>query len=171
MLEGSERGISNTCTLCHWQCKYCGVKMSRKTFLEKIQSKHDLPKIKDAPDVWGGGSMLIPHPKEVMEIIDCIPKGNIMEINALRSQLAEKHNVDICCPMTTGIFIKIVAEAYLEGSINSPYWRVVKKNGELNHKFPGGIDEHRNQLSRDGLSVIKKGEKFYIKDAQTYLYS
>ena len=144
--------------------------MGKTTFIDRIQSKHDLPKIKDAPDIWGGGSMLIPHPTEVMKIIDCVPKGKIMDINTLRTQLAEQHNVDICCPMTTGIFIKIIAEAYLEGSVNSPYWRVVKKNGELNQKFPGGIDEHRKQLSCDGLSVIKKGNKYYVKDVDQHLY-
>ena len=34
--------------------------MAKKTWVEKLHSKGDFPKIEDAPQIWGGGSMYIP---------------------------------------------------------------------------------------------------------------
>jgi hypothetical protein len=142
----------------------------KKTALEKININNDLPKIKEAPVIWGGGSMLIPHPKEVMNVIDNIPEGKIMDLDSLRKKLAKQHNTDISCPMTTGIFVNLVGQAYDEGSINSPFWRVIRNKGELNHKFPGGIEHHKNQLLSEGFSIIDKNGKFYVKDYQMYIW-
>ena len=141
------------------------------TFREKILSKHDLPKIKKAPKTWGGGSMLIPHPASVMNLIDLIPKKQILDIVTFRSILALQHDVDICCPLTTGIFVKHVVQGYQEGSIRTPYWRVFKAKGELDEKFPGGIDSHKDQLICDGLSVIQKRNKHYVETYRDFLFT
>ena len=47
------------------------------------------------------------------------------------------------CPITTGIFVRIAAEAaeeQLEQGIErvTPYWRVVRDDGSLIARFPGG---------------------------------
>ena len=61
--------------------------MVKKSSYEKINSKQDLPKVKDAPIIWGCGSMAIPNPIDIKKIIDMIPMGEIMTLNAIRDQL------------------------------------------------------------------------------------
>ena len=40
-----------------------------------------------------------------------VPKGKLTTINEIRSALARKHRVDVGCPVTTGIFAWIAANA------------------------------------------------------------
>ncbi|MQG51415.1 MAG: hypothetical protein FI695_05495 [SAR202 cluster bacterium] len=137
--------------------------MVKKSSYEKINSKQDLPKVKDAPIIWGGGSMAIPNPIDIKKIIDMIPMGEIMTLNAIRDQLSVEYGTDITCPMTTAIFINLIAKSYDEGDITSPYWRVVKNKGELNSKFPGGIEGHLNFLVSEGITVQEIKGKYYAK--------
>ncbi len=49
------------------------------------------------------------------------------------------------CPLTTGIFLRIAAEAAGEDDGSgktriTPYWRVVKDDDSLNPEFPGGME-------------------------------
>ena len=80
--------------------------------------------------------MVIPAPIEVDEIMRKVPKGKLTTINEIRSALARKHSVDVGCPITTGIFAWIAAnaaeEAAAEGAKRvTPYWRTLQTGGEL----------------------------------------
>jgi alkylated DNA nucleotide flippase Atl1 len=73
--------------------------------------------------------------------------------------LAHWHNVDVTCPLVTGIFLRIVAEAAEEERIAgkpdiTPYWRVLREEGGLNAKFPGGIDAQARRLMEEGHTVV-----------------
>ena len=92
---------------------------------------------------FGTGIMLIPTPKLVEELLRRIPKGKLVTVGEIRRRLAADFAADVTCPLTTGIFVRIVAEAAEEDRANgrqriAPYWRVVKDDGGLNPKFPGG---------------------------------
>lgn len=150
--------------------------MPKKTAKEKLHGKKDLPAIKPAPDIWGGGTMVIAHPEEVDAVMRSVPKGKLITIDELRSCLAVKHNVDICCPMTAGMFSNIAAAAAQEdfdtGQTDiTPYWRTLKKNGELNPKYPGGLDEHKRLLEREGHTVIQKRKRMFVVDVSDYLHT
>ena len=132
--------------------------------IEKIDKPHDLPKVKQAPVHWGGGLMVIPHPKEVLEIMKSIPYGKALSLDEIRAKLAREHTADIACPMTTGMFVVLAAHAYEEGSDPVPYWRTLKKNGELNVKFPGGIEAHRKKLESEGHTVYARGKRLFVNN-------
>ena len=136
--------------------------------INKINKPHDLPKVKQAPVHWGGGLMVIPHPNEVLEIMQSIPYGKTLTLDEIRAKLAKDHNSDIACPMTTGIFVSLAAKAYEEGSVSVCYWRTLKRDGELNSKFPGGIEEHKDRLEAEGHIVYAKGKKLFVKDYEKY---
>ena len=121
--------------------------------IEKITSPRDLPKVKQAPKIWGNGSMLIPHPKHVLNIMQSVPKSKTITLDDIRNTLAETHDTDITCPMTTGIFVSLAAKAHEEGSIYVPYWRTLRKGGELNSKFPGGVEAHKGNCWAWGSRV------------------
>ncbi len=143
--------------------------MAKKTWTQKLQTNNGLPKIEDAPEVWGGGSMIIPSPMMVYEAMQLVPNGFVVSKNYLRKYLAKTNGCSIACPMTTGIFSNIAAQAAEENKSqgiadNTPWWRVTKEKGELNDKFPGGLEKQKELLEIEGFEIIPKGKKLFVKD-------
>ncbi|MBT9131845.1 MAG: hypothetical protein DDT33_00346 [Firmicutes bacterium] len=88
--------------------------------------------------------------------------GNMVHPHACgelnREIVARKHGATIGCPITTGIFVGITAraaeEAAAEGKKNiTPYWRVIKPDGSLNEKFPGGVNAQAAHLREEGHTI------------------
>ena len=124
---------------------------------------------------WGSGIMVIPSPREVDGIMKQVPRGKLITINQIRAALANRHHADFACPITTGIFAWIAAnaaeEAVSEGQKRvTPYWRTLKSGGELNEKYPGGIAKLKQRLEAEGHTVIKKGKRFVVADFEKALF-
>ena len=142
---------------------------ARKTWQEKLADSKDLPKVVEITGKmsarWGTGTLVIPAPREVDEIMAKVPAGKVTTINEIRVVLARKHGATIGCPLTTGIFANIAAhaaeEAVAEGKVNTtPYWRTLKSKGELNEKYPGGVDAQAAHLEKEGHIIEPaKGKK------------
>ena len=103
-----------------------------------------------------------------------VPPGKVITINEIRALLAAKHGASIGCPITTGIFAWIAAhaaaEAAAQGEKNTtPYWRTLKSGGELNPKYPGGIDVLKDLLESEGHEVIAKGKRYLVADFEKHL--
>lgn len=146
-------------------------KTNRKSWAEKLNDTKDLPKIvklnAEGAKKWGGKTMAIPSPIEVNEIMKGVKKGKVITINDIREQIAKKHNTEITCPITTGIFAWISANAAEEERKSgkkkiTPYWRTIKSTGELNDKYPGGIEAHKRALQAEGHEIVKKGKKYLV---------
>ena len=98
-----------------------------------------------------------------------IRRGRLTTISLIAESLAEMHDASIGCPVTTGIFAWIAShaaeEAELEGKKRiTPYWRTLKSGGELNPKYPGGIENQRERLEAEGHTIIQKGKRFLVED-------
>ncbi len=152
-----------------------------KSWQEKLNNSKGLPKIvKITPKMagrWGtkvGDTVVIPAPVEVDEIMKKVPKGKLITINEIRKILAQKHGATICCPMTTGIFARIAAEASEEIASQgkksvTPYWRTLKTSGVINEKYPGGVEGQKKLLEKEGHKVIKKDKKWAVVDFEKHL--
>lgn len=147
---------------------------SSKSWREKLEKPMD-PKLVDVPEKWakviGHGKMLIPTPQIVAFVINKIPSKKIATVNTIRDYLAKKIGAAITCPLTTGIFLNIVANAAEEGKQSgkikiTPYWRVLKEGGFLNPKFPGGTINQATYLKKEGFEIIegKTDAKTYVQD-------
>jgi len=147
----------------------------KKSWRQKLANSKDLPKIerfdKKKPKSWPAGRYVIPAPVEVDEIMKKVPKGKLITINNIREILADKHNADYACPITTGIFSWITAHAAEEDAADgkkpiTPYWRTLKTGGILNEKYPGGIENLKLRLKAEGHKVVQKGKTkhFMVKD-------
>jgi len=143
----------------------------KKTWQQKLNDSKDLPKVvtlnDKAQEHWHGQTMIIPTPLEVSKIMGQVPKGKLITIDVIRKKLANIHNTDIGCPLTCGIFAWIAAQASeeskLEGKNNViPWWRTIKSDGSLNDKFPGGVENHRYLLLKEGHNIIQKGKKLKV---------
>jgi alkylated DNA nucleotide flippase Atl1 len=153
---------------------------AKKSWREKLADSKGLPKtgkiLGNMSVRWGTGTMVIPAPIEVDEIMQKVPKGKLTTINEIRAALARKHKVDVGCPITTGIFAWIAAhaaeEAASEGASRiTPYWRTLRSGGELNPKYPGGVASLKKLLGAEGHRVIQKGRRFFVEDFQERLVS
>ena len=140
-----------------------------KTAREKLEANHGLPKVVDLPDkmqkTFGQGKMVIPAPLTVDALIRKVKKGKLVTPRLIRQALARDFKADVCCPLTTGIFIRICAEAAeedLEAGRKkiTPWWRVVMDDGSLIARFPGGTAAHARLLEKEGHELVTvKGKK------------
>ncbi len=140
-----------------------------KTWQEKLADDKDFPRVVEITDKmskkWGTGTLVIPVPREVDEIMGTVPRGKLITINQIREIVAQKHGTTIGCPLTTGIFAMIAAraaeETATEGKNNiTPYWRTLKSKGELNEKYPGGVEAQAAHLREEGHTIESaKGKK------------
>lgn len=151
----------------------------KKTWKEKLHESHDLPKVIEITDNmskrWGEGTCAIPAPIEVDAIMKEVKKGKLTTINNIRERVAQKHGATIGCPITTGIFAWIAANAAEEDRAEgkkkiTPWWRTLKSDGILNEKYPGGIQNHMKLLEEEGHTIIPKGKKnFRVADYEKKL--
>ncbi len=110
------------------------------------------------------GRMLIPTPLEVAKAMRKARKGRVTTTEQIRQYLAEKHGADYTCPLTTGIFAKIVAFAAEEDRAAGkkrlvPWWRTVKPDGSLMDKFPGAPHLQKQLLEAEGHEIVPVGKK------------
>ena len=152
----------------------------RKSWREKLADSKGLPKVAKVTGKmskrWGEGTMVIPAPLEVDALMKQVPKRKLVTINELRAALAAKHNVTFACPLTTGIFSWIAAhaasEAEAEGARRiTPYWRTLKAGGELNPKYPGGVEDVARRLKAEGHCVVQKGTRVFVGDYEKSLFT
>jgi len=147
------------------------VPKKKTTWVEKLNDSKGLPKVEKITAKmskrWGTGTVVIPAPIEVDELMRKVPAGKLTTLNDIRVSLAKKHKATIGCPMTTGIFAWVAAHAAEEREQKgerdvTPYWRTLKVGGVLNEKYPGGVEAQRLRLEREGHTVIKKGKKHLV---------
>jgi hypothetical protein len=143
----------------------------KKTWREKLADSKDLPKVvKIAPPHrkrWGGATLAIPAPREIDALMRQVPAGKVTTIQELRGAIAKRHRAAAACPITTGIFSWIAAHAAEEAlaageTVSTPYWRTLKSGGELNAKFPGGIEACSARLAAEGHTIVRKGARVFV---------
>jgi hypothetical protein len=136
---------------------------SRIPWREKLTRQQEAKIVAIPPRMqarFGKGKMVIPKPLDVDALIRRVPRGKIATVLQLREEWARRSNVDVACPLCTGIFVRISAEAAEEerraGKKSvTPYWRVISREGRLNPKFPGGVAGQRRKLASEGHKILR----------------
>lgn len=89
-----------------------------------------------------GEMMLIPTPQIIQEFINAIPEGSAVTSVEMRKALAQSHDAQVTCPITTGIYLRIVTEAAFEEEsdglpfeASTPVWRVLDAKTPLLKKL------------------------------------
>jgi hypothetical protein len=143
---------------------------SKPKWRQKLEREHPSHgKIVDTPPKMRNrtsqGKMLIPEPLKMDALIRIVKRGRLLTVPQLMNRLAKDAGADCACPMTTGIFLRIVAETAEEDLREgrkriTPYWRVLKKGGLLNPKYPGGAQAQATRLKEEGHRIEPgKGKK------------
>ena len=142
----------------------------KQTWIEKLHEyKHSsVRKMTDK------GMMYISTPKEIDKLVKKIPKGKLTSTKKLTEKLSKKYDVDFTCPLTTGIFVSIVANAAKEERETgmkdiTPYWRVVKGDGALYPKYLGEASDQKKLLKEEGYKFKEMKTKTRVIDFEEYL--
>ncbi len=97
----------------------------------------------DFAGLIAGSSMFVATPKIVDDYVNLLPVGQFISMPELRADLAIEHDCDATCPLTTAIFLRLVAEAALEqldagAEIEdiTPFWRVVAPGDQVSSRLP-----------------------------------
>ena len=150
--------------------------MAKKTFNQKLTDVKNLPEIVIVDDPvqisrHGGDKMLIAEPLAYDRVMRTIPYGKVTTSEHIRKYLAVQSGADYTCHLTAGIFINIVAHASIERDTDhTPYWRTLKKDGELNPKYPGGIADQKALLEAEGHTITQKGTRFFVANYEFALF-
>jgi len=122
----------------------------RKTWREKMNPDAKMKLIRLEKKYMGaepGAKMLVATPEIVRDYISSIPRGQTRTAKQIRDDLARSHKAQITCPTSTGIFVRIAAEAALEElnegkSIKkiTPFWRAVDPDSPAAQKLTCGPD-------------------------------
>lgn len=151
----------------------------KKDFNAMLHKDTDMPKVQIITDEvtikkYGGERMYFAPPIAYDEIMKTVPYGKIITVGIIRDYFAKKNNADFTDPITAGIFVSIAAWAsYQRSEDETPYWRTLKANGELNGKYPGGTEAQKEKLEAEGHTIIQKGRKnirYYVKDYESVLF-
>jgi len=118
--------------------------------------------------------MVLPAAWEVADLMRQVRKGKLITINHIRDVLARRHGATHACPIVTGIMARIVAGAAGEDEMEgkkrvTPYWRTLKAGGELNAKYPGGLEAQRERLEAEGHEIIARGKRLFVRDHERAL--
>lgn len=151
-----------------------------KDFNAMLRDSKDMPKIQTITDEksiekYGGNRMYFAPPMDYDRVMRLVPRGKLLTVGAIRDYFANQSGADFTEPITAGIFVSIAAWAsFQRDNDKTPYWRTLKADGELNPKYPGGVEAQRELLEKEGHTVIQKGRKnirYFVRDYEKALFS
>lgn len=152
----------------------------KKDFNAMLRDPKDMPKIQVITDEksirkYGGDRMYFAPPMDYDRVMRAVPFGRLLTVGTIREYFARENGADFTEPITAGIFVSIAAWASFQRTEDkTPYWRTLKANGELNPKYPGGIEAQKEMLEREGHTVIRKGRtnlRYYVNDYEAALWA
>ena len=151
----------------------------RKDFNAMLHDSKDFPKLQIVTDEktiarYGGDRMYFASPLDYDRVMKRVPSGKLTTVGAIREYFARSNNADFTEPITAGIFVSIAAWAsYQREDDETPYWRTLKASGELNPKYPGGVEAQRAKLEAEGHRVVERGRKnlrYYVEGYEQALF-
>ena len=149
-----------------------------KDFNTMLHDSKDMPKIQILTDrrsieKYGGNRMYFAPPLDYDRVMKRVPYGRVTTVGEIREYFAKQNGADFTEPITAGIFVSIAAWASDQrAGDETPYWRTLKANGELNEKYPGGIEAQKKKLEVEGHTILSKGRKtrrYYVQDYEKFL--
>ena len=140
---------------------------NKKTWREKVNEFEE--KIHIITPEWeeklGKGKILIPNAIDIERLINKTQKGELLTNNIIKEALAKEKKVLLTAAIPTGVYLKYIALASEEEIPTkknnvTPYWRVLKPDGTINIKFPGGAERQIGLLESEGHTIeLGKGKK------------
>jgi len=133
----------------------------RTTWTQKL-AKPGEPIVKPLDKPFAGHTvgdlMLISTPAEIDRRVRRLRRGTALTVPEFRARLAKNAGADFACPLTTGIFLRIVAEAALERAAQgedtesiTPFWRAIDPESALASKLSCGAAYVKRMRRSEGV--------------------
>ena len=151
----------------------------KKDFNAMLNDSKDMPKFQTITDQksiekYGGSRMYFAPPIDYDRAMRQVPYGKVITVSKIREHFAKLNGADFTEPITAGVFVSIAAWAsFQRAGDETPWWRTLKANGELNPKYPGGVEAQKEKLEAEGHCVIQKGRtnlRYFVKDYEKSLF-
>ena len=151
----------------------------KKDFNAMLLDSKDMPKIQTITDKksiekYGGSRMYFAPPMDYDKVMKRVPRGKVITVGEIREYFAKLNGADFTEPITAGIFVSIAAWAsYQRTEDETPWWRTLRANGELNPKYPGGVEAQKEKLEAEGHTIVQKGRtniRYFVKDYEKFLF-
>lgn len=131
-----------------------------KTWCEKFYNgKQPFVEVLDKKyaDMQIGEMMLVANPEIIDEYIRQIPSGKQVSVKTMRKDIALDYGADNMCPLTAGIFLRIVAEKaheeYMQGKKRiTPFWRVIDLKMPIVKKLTFDKEFIANKRREEGIN-------------------
>lgn len=151
----------------------------KKDFNAMLRDKKDMPKIQTITDAksiekYGGNRMYFAPPMDYDKVMKRVPCGKVITVGTIREYFAKLSGADFTEPITAGVFVSIAAWASSQRTQDeTPWWRTLKANGELNPKYPGGVMAQKEKLEAEGHVIIQKGRtniRYFVENYEDSLF-
>lgn len=151
----------------------------KKDFNAMLRDNKDMPKIQTITDAksiekYGGNRMYFAPPMDYDKVMKKVPCGKVITVGMIREYFAKLSGADFTEPITAGIFVSIAAWASSQRTQDeTPWWRTLKANGELNPKYPGGVMAQKEKLEAEGHVIIQKGRtniRYFVENYEDVLF-
>jgi hypothetical protein len=130
-----------------WKEKLVSAKPAHVTVLEKAFG-----------GVPAGAKLAISDPQDIAKLLAKTKPGETLSVTDLRAKIAKQMKADAACPVSTSIFLRIVAEAALEdldagapADKVTPFWRAIDPNTPLAEKLSCGAAGLKRLRKADGI--------------------
>ena len=150
----------------------------KKDFNAMLQDSKDMPKFQIITDQksiekYGGSKMYFAPPIDYDKVMKRVPYGKSDHHRKNREYFCQGkrrrfyrayHSRDFCIHCSVGQ----LSACRRRNSLLAD----TKGNGELNAKYPGGIEAQKEKLEAEGHIIIQKGRKnlkYYVKDYERVL--
>lgn len=150
----------------------------QKDFNAMLRKDKGMPRMQIVTDEktiqrYGGERMYFAPPMAYDRAMREVPFGRVTTVGRIRERFARENGADFTEPITAGAFVAIAAWASEQRTADkTPYWRTLKANGELNPKYPGGIERQRKLLTEEGHEIVTRGRtniRYYVRDYERSL--
>ncbi|MDE6639783.1 MAG: MGMT family protein [Acetatifactor sp.] len=151
----------------------------KKDFNAMLRDNKDMPKIQTITDAksiekYGGNKMYFAPPVDYDKVMKRVPCGKVITVGMIREYFAKLSGADFTEPITAGVFVSIAAWASSQRTQDeTPWWRTLKANGELNPKYPGGVMAQKEKLEAEGHVIIQKGRtniRYFVENYEDAIF-
>jgi hypothetical protein len=101
----------------------------------------------DFAGIKAGSVLFIGSPGVFANYISRIPPGETRSVEAMRNELARRNGAAATCPVSTAIYLKVVAEVALDELAQGkptqsviPFWRVIEPGSKIARRLSCGDD-------------------------------
>lgn len=136
-----------------WRRRFRDAKPAKRVVLET-----------DFAGIRAGSTLFVATPGLIANYVARIPSGEVREVRRLRNELARRHDAHATCPVTTAMYLRVVAEVAWDDLQAGtpidrvvPFWRAIEPDSPIARKLRCGPDWIRAMRESEAEAAADTG--------------